>query len=120
LKKSRPVRIRFKFRVEVRGSRQEFVAEARDISVAGLCLSSPIRMQIGDRAGTSLCFPGRRPVSLSFEIRWARPDAATRTLLGVEFVHTAESRKAMESLMWEIQSGAVQGEELKAGSRRSS
>ena len=111
IKKPRPVRIRVKFRIEVRGSRQEFGAEARDISVEGLCFSSPILMRVGDRAGTSLCFHGRPPTSLSSEVRWARPAEANRYLLGVEFVHTPESRKAMQALMWEIQSGAVRGEE---------
>ena len=107
----RAVRIRFKFRVEVRGSRQEFGAEARDLSVEGLCFSSPILMRIGDRAGTSLCFQGRPATSLSFEVRWAKPEGTKRYLLGVEFVHTSESRKAMQALMWEIQSGQVRGDE---------
>ncbi len=112
LRKPRPARIRFKFRVEVRGSRQEFDAEARDVSVDGLCFSSPILLKIGDRAGTSLCFQGRPATSLSFEVRWARPEGTTRYLLGVEFVHTPESRKAMQVLMGEIQSGAARGEIL--------
>ena len=124
LKKPRPVRTRFTFRVEVRGSRQEFGAEARDISVEGLCFSSPILMAIGDRAGTSLCFQGRPATLLSFEVRWAKPEGATRYLLGVEFVHTPESRKAMQALMWEIQSGQVRGDDpparSEAGIRRSS
>ena len=119
LKKPRPVRTRFKFRVEVRGSRQEFVAEARDVSVDGLCLSSPILLKIGDRAGTSLCFQGRPASSLSFEVRWAKPEGTKRYLLGVEFVHTPESRKAMQALMWEIQSGQVRGDEV-VHSRRNS
>ena len=111
LRKPRPARTRFKFRVEVRGSRQEFGAEARDVSVEGLCFLSPILMTAGDRAGTSLCFRGRPSTSLSFEVRWSRPEGANRYLLGVEFVHTPESRKTMQALMWEIQSGTVRGEE---------
>ena len=110
-KKPRPARTRLKFKVEVRGSRQEFGAEGRDISVEGLSFSSPILMRVGDRAGTSLCFHGRPLTSLSFEVRWTRPEGANRYLLGVEFVHTPESRKAMQALMWEIQSGTVRAEE---------
>jgi hypothetical protein len=110
-KKPRPARTRLKFKVEVRGSRQEFGAEGRDISVEGLSFSSPILMRVGDRAGTSLCFHGRPLTSLSFEVRWTRPEGANRYLLGVEFVHTPESRKTMQALMWEIQSGTVRGEE---------
>ncbi len=109
LKKPRPVRTRCRFRIEVRGSRQEFDAEARDISIEGLCFSSPILLKIGDRAGVSLCFQGRPALSLSFEVRWARPDGEKRYLLGVEFVHTPESRKAMHALMWEIESGKIRG-----------
>lgn len=107
LKRSRPVRTRIRFSVEVRSSRQSFEAEARDVSVNGLCLSSPILMTIGDRAGTSLRIPGGTEASLSFEVRWARPDGASRYLLGVEFVHIPESRKALQKLMWQIESGAV-------------
>jgi hypothetical protein len=116
LKRPRPFRTRFKFRVEVRGSRQEFVGEARDVSVEGLCFSSPILMKIGDRAGASLCFQGRRATSLSFEVRWAAPEGTKRYLLGVEFVHTPESRKAMQALMWEIESGRVRGDDPPAPS----
>lgn len=110
LKKPRAARTRVKFKVEVRGSRQEFGAEARDVSVEGLCFTSPILMTIGDRAGASLCFQGRPATSLSCEVRWARPEGTNRYLLGVEFAHTPESRKAMHTLMWEIQSGTVRGE----------
>lgn len=110
IKKARPIRTRFKFRVEVRGSRQEFGAEARDVSVEGLCFSSPILMKIGDRAGVSLCFQGRPAISLSFEVRWAKPEGTRRYLIGVEFVHTPESRRAIQALMWEIQSGKVREE----------
>lgn len=110
LKKPRPIRTWFKFKIEIRGPRQEFGAQARDISVEGLCFSSPILMKIGERAGVSLCFRGRPAISLSFEVRWAKPEETKRYLVGVEFVHTPESRKAMQALMWEIQSGKVQGE----------
>jgi hypothetical protein len=116
MRKPRPVRTRFGFRVEVRGSRQEFGAEARDVSVDGLCVSSPILLKIGDRAGASLYFRGRPAISLSCEIRWARPERSKRYLLGVEFVHTPESQKAMQALMWEIQSGQVRRDDPPAPS----
>jgi hypothetical protein len=118
LKKPRAIRTRLKFRVEVRGSRQEFGAEARDVSVEGLCFSSPILMNIGDRAGTSLCFQGRPATSLSVEVRWAMPDGTKRYRIGVEFLHTPESRKAMQALLWEIESGRVRGVEAPAPGRR--
>ena len=111
-RKLRHARIRFTFKVDVRGSRHEFGAEARDVSVDGLCISSPMMLKIGDRVGMSLCFRGRPAISLSCEVRWAGPEGTKRYLLGVEFIHTPESRKAMEALMWEIQSGAVRGELL--------
>jgi hypothetical protein len=115
-RKPRPVRTRIRFRVEVRGSRQEFGADARDLSVDGLCVSSPILLSIGDRAGVSLCFQGRPAMSLPAEVRWARPEGTTRYLLGVEFIHTPESSKAMRALMWEIQSGVVRADEPARGS----
>jgi|SRR6185436_3541651 len=118
LRKSRPIRTRCRFRIEVRGSRQEFDAEARDVSVDGLCFSSPILLKLGDRVGISLCFQGRPAFPLSVEIRWARPEGMTRHLLGVEFVHTPASRKAMQALLWEIESGRVRGDEAPAPGRR--
>ena len=101
-KRSRPVRTRIRFRVEIRGSRQSFAADARDLSVEGFCFSSPIRLTVGDRAGASLF-----DVSLSFEVRWVRPDGPTRTLVGAEFLHTPETRKRLRALMWQIDSGTV-------------
>jgi len=68
-------------------------------------------MTIGDRAGTSLRFQGGSETSLSFEVRWARAEGTTGYRLGVEFVHTPETRKAMQKLMWEIESGTLRGED---------
>ncbi len=116
LRKPRPVRTRFAFRVEVRGSRQEFGAEARDVSDDGLCVSTPILLKIGDRAGISLCFQSRPAISLPCEVRWARPEGTKRYLMAVEFVHTPESRKAIEAPMWEIQSGQVRRDDPPAPS----
>jgi hypothetical protein len=108
IKRSRAARIRFRFKVEVRDSRRAFEAEARDVSIDGLCLSSPILLRVGDRVGTTLFVRGGPPISLSFEVRWAQPDGPSRYRIGVEFVHTPESRKALQKLMWQIESGAVQ------------
>lgn len=107
-RRQRPVRTRIRFSVEIRSPRSSFDAEARDLSVDGLCLSSPILLMIGDRAGTTFRLGGAE-LSLSFEVRWARPDGEHRYLLGVEFVHTAESRKSLQKLMWQVDSGAVRG-----------
>lgn len=111
VRQKRPLRTRIRFRVEVRGSRQSFDAEAQDVSVEGLCLWSPILMAIGDRAGASLRFQGGSETSLSFEVRWARAEGANGYRMGVEFVHTAETRRAMQKVMWEIESGALRGDE---------
>jgi hypothetical protein len=116
LKRSRPVRIRIRFRVEIRDSRRQFDAEARDVSIDGLCLSSPILMTIGDRAGTSLHVPGRPLIPLSFEVRWARVEGPKSYLLGVEFVHTSETRKALQKLMWQIESGEIKGIDSRSAS----
>ena len=117
-KRSRALRTRIRFRVEIRDSRRAFDAESRDISVDGLSLTSPILMTIGDRAGTSLHLEGTAPVSLSFEVRWARKDGEKAYLLGVEFVHTDESRKELQKLMWQIDSGTVKGVARAAGGPR--
>ena len=109
LKRSRAARTRIRFRVEIRDSRRTFDAESRDVSVDGLSFASPILMRIGDRVGTSLHLEGIESVSLSFEIRWARPEGPKSYLTGVEFMHTPESRKAMQKLLWQIDSGTVKG-----------
>jgi hypothetical protein len=69
LKNPRPVQTRCRFRTEVPGSRQEFDAEARDVSIEGLRFSSPILLKIRDRAGIPLCFQGRPTLSVSVEDR---------------------------------------------------
>ena len=112
-RRSRPVRTRIKFPVEVRGSRQSFDAQAHDVSVGGLCLSSPILLAIDDRAGTTLHVPDEPGIPLSFEVRWARPEGTSRYLIGGEIVHTSESLKAMQRLMWQIDSGSVRGGEAR-------
>ena|SRR5436190_3606913 len=109
LKKSRSVRTRIRFEVEIRGSRQSFFAEAVDLSVEGLCFSSPILLVAGERVGATLHFPDGLKHSLSLEVRWTRPEPGARSLIGAEFVHLSESRKAMQRLMWKIESGEVRG-----------
>jgi hypothetical protein len=109
VKKSRAARIRIRFPVEVRGSRQSFRAEATDLSVEGLCCRSPILLVAGERAGISLLFQGASPIQLSFEVRWIRPAGASHYLTGVEFVHTPVSRKAFQQLIWRVESGELQG-----------
>lgn len=104
----RGVRIRIRFPVEIRGSRQVFRAEAVDLSVNGLCFRSPILLVEGERAGASLLFREVAPIPLPFEVRWIR-SGGPPYLTGVEFVHTAESRKVFEKLLWQIESGALQG-----------
>jgi len=116
LRRSRPVRIRIRFRVEIRDSRRQFDAQARDVSIDGLCLSSPILMMVGERAGTSLHVPGHPAIPLSFEVRWARPEGPQSYLLGVEFVHSSETRKALQKLMWQIESGEIQGTDSRSAS----
>ncbi len=95
--------------MEIRGSRQSFRAEAIDLSVDGLCFRSPILLVAGERAGTSLLFPNVPPFLLSFEVRWARADGASHYRTGAEFIHTKESRKTFQTLLWRIESGALQG-----------
>jgi hypothetical protein len=110
VKRSRAVRIRIRFPVEIRGSRQSFRSDAIDLSVNGFCFRSPILLIVGERAGTSLLFQGVDPVPLSFEVRWVRPDGDSHYMTGAEFVHTADSRKTFYKLLWRVESGELQGE----------
>jgi len=109
LKRSRPARTRVRFRVEIRGSRQSFLAEGRDLSVEGLCFSSPILLVAGERVGATLQFQKGREHKISMEVRWTRTETAKRYLIGAEFVHLSESRKSMQRLLWQIESGLVMG-----------
>jgi hypothetical protein len=109
LKRSRPVRTRIRFKIEIRGSRQSFYGEARDLSVEGLCFSSPILLVPGERVGATLHFQEGLEHSISLEVRWTGPETAQRYLIGAEFVHLSESRKAMQRLLWKIESGLVKG-----------
>lgn len=110
LKRSRPSRLRLRFSLEVRGSRQSFPGEGRDLSVEGLCFLSPILLVAGERVGTSLRFRDVLPIPLSFEVRWSRPEGPNHYLIGAEFVHDDESRKVLRKLLWQIESGSVQGD----------
>ncbi|HLY72944.1 MAG TPA: PilZ domain-containing protein [Planctomycetota bacterium] len=111
LKRSRAVRTRISFQVEIRGSRQSFIAEARDLSVEGICFSSPILLVAGERVGATLHFQEGLKTVLSMEIRWTRTESSRRYLIGAEFVHLSESRKSMQRLIWQIDSGLVKGAE---------
>jgi len=111
LKRSRPPRTRIHFKVEIRGSRQSFFGEAVDLSIEGLCFSSPILLVAGERVGATLYFQGGLEQATSLEIRWARTEDSPRYLIGAEFVHLSESRKAMQRLLWQIESGHVKGTE---------
>lgn len=106
-RRSRPVRTRIRFRVEIRGSRQSFFGEAVDLSVEGICFASPILLVAGERVGATLHFQGGLQHSISLEIRWTRAEGGPRYLIGAEFVHLSESRKAMQRLLWQIESGQV-------------
>ena len=110
LKRSRPSRLRLRFSLEVRGSRQSFAGEGRDLSVEGLCFLSPILLVAGERVGTSLRFRDTLPIPLSFEVRWSRPEGPQHYRIGGEFVHDAGSRKVLSKLLWQIESGSVQGD----------
>jgi len=111
LKRSRPLRTRIHFDVEIRGSRQSFFGNALDLSVEGICFSSPILLVAGERVGATLHFKEGVAPSLSLEIRWTRTEGSPRYLIGAEFVHLSESRKAMQRLLWQIESGQVTGTE---------
>src|SRR5436190_52452 len=87
LKKSRSVRTRIRFEVEIRGSRQSFFAEAVDLSVEGLCFSSPILLVAGERVGATLHSPDGLKHSLSLEVRWTRPEPGPRSPIAAEVVH---------------------------------
>ena len=110
LKRNRPARLRIRFSLEVRGSRQSFQGEGRDLSVEGLSFLSPILLVAGERVGTSLQFPDSLPIPLSLEVRWSMPEGAKHYRIGGEFVHGEESRKALRKLLWQIESGSVQGD----------
>ena len=112
-KRSRPSRLRIRFSLEVRGSRQSFRGEGIDLSVEGLCFLSPILLVAGERVGTSLQFRDSRPIPLSFEVRWSRPEGPKHYRTGGEFVHDEESRKVLRKLLWQIESGSVQGDALR-------
>ena len=108
-KRPRPVRTRIRFKVEIRGSRQSFFGESRDLSVEGLCFISPILLVAGERVGATLYFQEGVDHSVSLEIRWVRTETSPHYLIGAEFVHLSESRKSIQRLLWQIESGLVKG-----------
>jgi len=110
-RKPRPVRTRIRFAVEIRGSRQSFFGESRDLSVEGLCFTSPILLVAGERVGATFYFQKDVKHSLSLEIRWVRTESSPHYLIGAEFVHLSETRKLTQRLLWEIESGQVKGTE---------
>ena len=105
---SRALRVRIRLQAEIRGASHRFQAETRDISVDGMRLLSPIRMAVGERGGVTLDLPGGFRPTASVEIRWEKPNGAT-TFLGVQLIHTPETLKAFQKLLWEIESGRVKG-----------
>ena len=110
-KRCRPVRTRIRFPMEIRGSRQPFSGESIDLSAEGICFNSPILLVTGERVGATLCFRGGLKHHISMEIRWIRADGSPRYLIGAEFVHLSETRKAMQRLLWQIESGQVKSME---------
>jgi hypothetical protein len=78
-----------------RGSDQEFAVTSLNISEAGICLNSPVSMQVGDTIHLRLCLPGETTfLNLKGEVCWSV--AAGR--VGIQFVgipsHVAQVLRA--------------------------
>jgi len=73
-----------------RGSNAEFTVPSLNISEGGICLNSPVPMQVGDKVTLRLQLPGDSEwLNLSGEVSWS--EAAGR--IGIQFVGLTDKAK---------------------------
>jgi hypothetical protein len=106
-KRSRAARALTDLRVEVRCMAGVIVASGRDLSAGGMRIRGPFHVSQGERVGVTLRLPTPHQLSLMAEVRWAREEGKESYILGIRFLHTAETQKKMQALLQEIQSGKL-------------
>ncbi len=91
---------RFKLIVhcEIRGSQGNNKVPLRDISLEGCRVISSESHAIGDAVQLSIHLP--HPVQVPAQVRWVDRDAGKELfILGCEFAHTPETRKALRDAL---------------------
>ncbi len=106
-KRMRSPRALTDFRVQVRCTAGQFNGSGRDLSTGGMRIRGPFHASHGERIWVTLGLPTPRPVSLMAEVRWAKQEDPDNYVLGIRFLHTAETQKMMQLLLQEVQSGKL-------------
>lgn len=94
---------------EVLGAGRCFSARVRDLSSEGLRLRSSHRMDFRQRLGLALYGSKGFLIGLSGDVRWVTKEAPEIFHLGVSFVFGPDTRAELPRLVWEIQTGRVEG-----------
>lgn len=120
-KPRRAVRYLVDVPVELRTTDRILRGSGRDLTEAGIRVrvEGPVRMN--ERIGLSLRIPGFANIDLNFsgEVRWVKslyPPPICEA--GVEFDHNPDSRKRIQVLMWELQTGNLKEIERRTKTRR--
>jgi hypothetical protein len=106
--------------VEIR-SEKLIQGSARDISEGGVRVRLEQSVKMDDRVGVTLRLPGFANSDLNFsgEVRWVRREAfGAGCDAGLEFDHTPETRKKLQLMLWELQSGNLGEIERRHRTRR--
>ena len=106
-KRFRTPRTATKFRVEVRGSYGRAVCSGRDLSIDGIRLRGDMLALPEERITIRLLLPPPYEVSFLAKVKWGRADGARNYVLGVRFLHTFDSRKKLQQLLNEVQTGRL-------------
>jgi len=118
-KPRRELRMLVDIRAELRGERAVLPASVRDLSVYGLRIRFAGRITLGERVGVTLTLPGFASIDFSGDVRWiSRRDFGVEWDAGLEINHTEESRKTMQLLLWELQSGSLSQVERRTRTHR--
>jgi hypothetical protein len=118
MKPRRDMRLLVDIPVELRGERRH-AGSVRDLSLNGLRVRlAASHVTVGERVGVSLRIPGLEGLDFAAEVRWAkRHEIGLGCDAGLEFDHTAESRRKVQAILWEVQSGALHDVERRSRTR---
>lgn len=108
LRPRRDPRLLTDIETEIRGARRHD-GRARDLSVGGLRVRLPdSHVVVGERLGVTLRVVGLVAMAFAAEVRWVRRhEIGLGCDAGLEFDHTPDSRRLLQQLLWELQSGNV-------------
>jgi hypothetical protein len=103
------IRIAIQVTVEIGGHKGAAIGKALDITPEGVLVRAPHSYGVGERVALTLRVPKfAQRFDFAAEVKWLEPAGSMKEFyIGCLFVHTAESKRLIDLLVWELATGNI-------------